>query len=438
MMLKYILIIFISIFSLNNCGFINSEYIKDLSSISDFDSELKKTNISTGMMLIYLTYCGHCHNFLKTYESLALKYNKKLLFFAMNVYSDYHKRMPRTGGVPYILFFSEGYFYQFNGRRSYEELSSIIENDYLSRCKKISYKNIENVYYNIFLKNEKYNNLIIGFFEGFERESIINFREENKLLNEDKIGLCYVCNDFNENQNKNGTLFKYIESNVIVGYLRNNISKIFLWNNKDKDKNNRYYNYEKFINEDLESDYIDINEEKKKYLINFLRNKNNLIFSYKTNDERMMFENYINELKNITEYKINFVLYNFPNFKENFFEFINESGLYSVNENLNFIDKFNNFEQLKHKIFKEFNKTIYLNHTIKNELLMPDLTNETNKEDNEEEDDKFDYDFFFEILEKICVILFTTVLTMAIFFFNYNRYYKKVDQNIVNYYTNQK
>ena len=140
----------------------------------------------------------------------------------------------------------------------------------------------------------------------------------------------------------------------------------------------------------------------------------------------------------LTEYKINFVLYNFSNFKENFFEFINESGLYSINENLNLIDKFNNYDQLKHKIFKEFNKTLNLNHTIKNELLMPDLTNETNKEDDEEENESFDYDLFFEILEKICVILFTTVLTFAIFFINYNRYYKKVDQNIVNYYTNQK
>jgi len=438
MRLKYILIIFISFFSLNNCAFINSKYIKDLSSISDFDSELKKTNLTTGMMLIYSTYCGHCHHFLSTYESLASKYNNKLLFYAMNVYSDYHKKMPRTWGVPYILFFSDGYFYQFKGRRSYEELSSIIENDYLSRCKKITYKNIENVYYNIFLKNKKYKNLIIGFFEGFEGESIKNFREENKLLNEESIGLCYVCSDFNENQNKNGTLFKYIESNIIVGYLRNNISKIYLWNNKDKDENNRYYNYEKFINEDLESDYIDINEEKKKYLINFLRNKNNLIFSYKTSDERASFENYIHELKNVTEYKINFVLYNFSNLKENYFEFINESGLYSINENLNLIEKFNNYDQLKHKIFKEFNKTINLNHTIKNELLMPDLTNETNKEDNEEENESFNYDLFFEILEKICVILFTTVLTFAIFFFNYNRYYKKVDQNILNLYSNKK
>jgi hypothetical protein len=141
--------------------------------------------------------------------------------------------------------------------------------------------------------------------------------------------------------------------------LRNNISKIFLWNNKDKDKNNRYYNYEKFINEDLESDYIDINEEKKKYLINFLRNKKNLIFSYITNDEKTMCENYINELKNVTEYKINFVLYNFSNLKENYFEFINESGLYLINENLNLIDKFNNYDQLKHKIFNCLKKSFH-------------------------------------------------------------------------------
>ena len=229
MKLNNILIIFVSIFSFNICAFINSEYIKDLSSISDFDNELKKSNISTGMMLIYSVHCVHCHNFLSTYQLLAQKYNKNVLFFAMSAYSDYHKRIPKSWGVPYILFFSEGYFYPFKGRRTFEELSSILENNYLSRCKIITYKNIENVYYNIFLKNNEYENLIIGFFESFDKESIKDFREENKLFTEKSIGLCYVCSDFNENQNKNASLFRYIESNIIVGYLRNNISKIFLW-----------------------------------------------------------------------------------------------------------------------------------------------------------------------------------------------------------------
>ena len=173
-------------------------------------------------------------------------------------------------------------------------------------------------------------------------------------------------------------------------------------------------------------------------LINFLRYKNSLLFSYKTNDEKKIYKNYIDEIKYITEYKINFVLYNFLNFMDNKFDFINESGLYEINGELNLINKFNTFEELKNKIIKDFNKTYFKNEKNKNELLMPDLTNETNINDNGESDDKFDYDFFFKVLEKICVVLFTIVSTMAVFFFNYNIYYKKVDKNLLDYYNNQK
>ena len=433
---NFIIYFFFIIFSLSKSAFIDSNYIKDLSSISAFDQELKKTKLSTGMMLIYSTGCGHCHHFLSTYKLLAEKYNNKILFFAMSVYSDYDKRMPRTYGVPYILFFSDGYFYPFKGRRSYEILSSIIENDYLPKCKTITYKNIEYVYYNIFMKNNEYNNLIIGFFDKNSLDNINNFRESNNLLTDESVGLCYVCNDFNEIQNRNESLFKFIGNNIIVGYLRNNISKIYLWDNNDKNK--KYYNYEKFINEDLKSDYIDINENNKKYLINFLRNKNNLIFSYGTNAEKVEYQNYINEIKNFTKFQINYVLYSFSNFNENIFDSINKSGLYEINGELHLINKFNNIIELKNKIFNQFNKSNINYSNINNKLLIPDVKKENNTENEEEDGDVFDFDFFFEILEKICVILFTLVLTMAIFFFNYNRYYKKVDQNLLNYYSNIK
>ena len=431
MKFNYIIFLLFTLLSLNNCGFITSPYIKDLSSVSQFDSELKKSNITTGMMLIYSTGCFHCHSFLKTYETLAQKFNNKLLFYAMSVYSDYHKRMPRTWGVPYILFFSDGYFYEFKKRRSIEELTNIIKNNYLPKCKLITYKNIENVYYNYFMTNKKYNNLIIGFFEENSNDEINNFRKENDFLGDEKIGLCYICKDFNENQekNKNGSLFKYIENKFIVGYLRNNNSKIFKWDNK-KDENDSYFDYEKFINEDLKSDYIDINDESKKYLINFLRNKINLIFSYETNEEKIEYKNYINQIVNNTEKKINYVLYNFSNFKENTFKFINQSGFYEIDEELNFKYKYNS-DELKNKFFKELDKNSTNNTIINNELLIPEVKKENTTEYDEDSEDFFNYDYFFQILEKICVVLFTIVITIAVFFFHYNAFYKKVDQELI-------
>ena len=426
-----------TLFPFNCCSFINSKYIKDLSNIAQFDLELKKSNITSGMMLIYSTGCGHCHNFLPTYDLLAHKYNNKLLFFAMSVYSDYHKRMPRTSGVPYILFFSEGYFYNFKQRRTFDVLSSIIENNYLPKCKQITYKNIENVYYNIFMKEEKYKNLIIGFFDENSEKEIKKFRNENNLLNEEYLGLCYVCKDFNEikENEKNASLFKYIENKMIVGYLKNNISKIFKWDNIINDNN--ITNYEKFIKEDLESNYIDINEENKKYLINFLRNKKSLIFSYKTNDEKHLYGNYINEISNITKYKINYVLFNISNFNTSLFNQINENGLYEVNEGLYLIQKYNNYDELKKsKIFKEYNisNSNYTN-ILNNELLIPEVKKEIKNEENDESDE-FNFVLFFQILEKICVVLFTVVLSMALFFLYYNIYYKKVDQELINLYQN--
>ena len=426
-----------TLFSFNCCSFINSKYIKDLSNIAQFDLELKKSNITSGMMLIYSTGCGHCHNFLPTYDLLAHKYNNKLLFFAMSVYSDYHKRMPRTSGVPYILFFSEEYFYNFKQRRTFDVLSSIIENNYLPKCKQITYKNIENVYYNIFMKEEKYKNLIIGFFDENSEKEIKKFRNENNLLNEEYLGLCYVCKDFNEikENEKNASLFKYIENKMVVGYLKNNISKIFKWDNIINENN--ITNYEKFIKEDLESNYFDINEENKKYLINFLRNKKSLIFSYKTNDEKHLYGNYINEISNITKYKINYVLFNISNFNTSLFNQINENGLYEINEELYFIHKYNNYDELKKsKIFKEHN-TSNSNYTniLNNELLIPEVKKEIKNEENDESDE-FNFVLFFQILEKICVVLFTVVLSMALFFLYYNIYYKKVDQELINLYQN--
>ena len=122
---------------------------------------------------------------------------------------------------------------------------------------------------------------------------------------------------------------------MVVGYLKNNISKIFKWDNIINDNN--ITNYEKFIKEDLESNYIDINEENKKYLINFLRNKKSLIFSYKKNNEKNLYENYINEKSNINEYKINFVLYNLSNFNESIFNNINDDVIYEIDEELNLV-----------------------------------------------------------------------------------------------------
>lgn len=269
MKFMYLILIFLNIFVSISCMFEKSKYIKEIQNAAALDAELNKTNITIGMMLVYSNYCGHCHTFAVTYEKLAEKYYNKLLFFAMDIYSDYYKRMPSYWGTPYILFFSDGYFSQYKRRRSFEEISYTIDNFYLTRCREITYRNIDNVYYNVFLKDKnKYNNLIIGYFDENSYNDINNFKNTTKSMCPECVGLCYVCKDFKENKNENNTFLKNINNNVIVGYLHNNISKIFLWES-NKDNQKLQHDYEDFINNDLRLNYFNINTKGKIYLIDF-------------------------------------------------------------------------------------------------------------------------------------------------------------------------
>ena len=465
--MKFFIIFIILQFSFISNLFENSKYIKEISSIKEFDSELDKTNITIGMMLIYSVYCGHCHTFSKIYEKLAEKYNSTMLFFAMTVFSDYYKRMPKTWGVPYILYFSDGYFYQHKRRRSFEEISYIIDNFYLTRCKEITYKNIENVYYNVFMKKENiYNNLIIGYFDN--DKNIDNFKKTTNLMCPECVGLCYICKDFKENNDTNKTILKYIKNDIIVGYLHNNNSKIFSWENEKSNssdeqelqeykiilENNKidlknmspllYKNYDNFINNDLKLDYYNIDIKYKEYSINFLRNKNNLFFYYLNKIEKEKYEYYINELVNITGknilYLYNLVLFNYNEVKNDHLIFINKSGIYKINQDLNISYKYNNYEELKNKIMEKYNSS--KNYEINYNPLIP----EVKKEDKDSfenqtpdvDDEEFFGDLFFKILKKVCVILFTIVITFALFFGLHYKYYRKIDQDKLNRIKNSK
>ena len=459
----YILLIILNIFSFNSCLFKNSKHIKELPNVATLDSELKNSNITIGMMLIYSVHCGHCHTFAETYEKIAEKYNQSMLFFAMKVNTDYHKRMPSTWGVPYILFFSDGYFYQHKRRRSFDEISRTIEKYYLTRCREITYNNIENVYYNVFMNNEKkyYNNLIIGYFDENSNNDIENFKMSTNLMCPECVGLCYICKDFNENKNTNNTLLKYIKSHIIVGYLHNNNSKIFLWDSKNKNNSNdiesndqlvnndlqlENFNpvihkyYEDFINNDLKLDYFNIDKKEKIYIINFLRNKNNLFFSYLTNEEKQIYENNINELIKISDKKLisfyNLVLYNYTEVQDDKLEYIKAKGIYEINQELNLTNEYNNFEEIKNKIIKEIdnNKT---QHEINNVPLIPEVKKEEKDLENQNPNNILYDDLFFKFLEKICVVLFTIVITFAVFFGIHYKYYNKVDKELI-YWNNKR
>ena len=424
---------FLNIFVSVSCMFEKSKYIKEFQNVAALDAELNKTNITIGMMLVYSNYCGHCHTFAVTYEKLAEKYYNKLLFFAMDIYSDYYKRMPSYWGTPYILFFSDGYFSQYKRRRSFEEISYTIDNFYLTRCREITYRNIDNVYYNVFLKDKnKYNNLIIGYFDENSYNDINNFKNTTKSMCQECVGLCYVCKDFKENKNENNTFLKNINNNVIVGYLHNNISKIFLWES-NKDNQKLQHDYEDFINNDLRLNYFNINTKGKIYLIDFLNNKNNLIFAYKSDNEKNLYEGNINDLLKLSNNtilnKYNLVLYNFGEIQHNIkFNSIASNGIYEIIKDLNQTNSIDNLGKIE-KLFKG-NNTKKQNFEVNNKPFIPQVKDD-DRIANQNPNDIFDEVKFFKILEKICVVLFTIVLTFAQFFVIYFKYYSKIDENLL-------
>jgi len=433
--MKYIysILIILNIFWSISCMFEKSKYVKVFPNVAALDAELNKTNITIGMMLVYSNYCGHCHTFATTYEKLAEKYNNKLLFFAMDINSDYYKRMPQYWGTPYILFFSDRYFYQYKRRRSFEEISYTIDNFYLTRCREITYRNIDNVYYNVFLKDKnKYNNLIIGYFDENSENDINSFKNRSKSMCPECIGLCYVCKDFKENKNENNTFLKNINNNVIVGYLHNNNSKVFLWES-NKDKQKLQSDYEDFINSDLKLDYFNINSKGKIYLIDFLISKNNLIFSYKSDNEKNLYEGNINDLLKLSNNtilnKYNLVLYNYGEIQHNIkLNNITSNGIYEISQNLNQTKIIDNLGKIK-KLFNG-NDTKMQNYEVNSKPFIPQVKDD-DRIVNQNPNDIFDEVKFFKMLEKICVVLFTIVLTFAQFFLIYFKYYSKIDENLL-------
>ena len=69
--------------------------------------------------------------------------------------------------------------------------------------------------------------------------------------------------------------------------------------------------------------------------------------------------------------------------------------------------------------------------------MIPEVKKDKNDNENGEDEQYniFNDDYFFEVLEKICVILFSIVITLAMFFILHNTFYKNVDMELVNYYS---
>lgn len=164
-----------------------------------------------------------------------------------------------------------------------------------------------------------------------------------------------------------------------------------------------------------------------------MNNKNNLIFAYKSDNEKNLYEGNINDLLKLSNNtilnKYNLVLYNFGEIQHNIkFNNIASNGIYEISKDLNQTNSIDNLGKIE-KLFKG-NNTKKQNFEVNNKPFIPQVKDD-DRIANQNPNDIFDEVKFFKILEKICVVLFTIVLTFAQFFVIYFKYYSKIDENLL-------
>ncbi len=65
--------------------------------------------------------------------------------------------------------------------------------------------------------------------------------------------------------------------------------------------------------------------------------------------------------------------------------------------------------------------------------MIPEVKKEEKEMENQNPNNFFYDDLFFKLLEKICVVLFTIVITFAVFFGIHYKYYSKVDKELIHW-----
>ena len=351
------LLILYNIFLLYICFLQKSDYITDITSSKHFEKELKNSGKISGLILIYSTWCHHCKDFSYTYVKLAEKYHYQLFFYAMSDKTDYNKIFSDVIGYPTIFFYKNGNFTKNKASRSYESLSNIIEENYLKKCREIKYIEIKDIYTNKYLNEDKYRNLLIGFFQD---EEYINIYDSitSSYLNK-YIDFCYYCTDYEKYKNdSNNNINKYINDNIIIkdnlilSFNKIKRNNLFYLNNNDSFIKNDYF---LFIHNNVINSYEDINKENKINLLELINDKLFLIFVYNSTEQKKTYEEIANKLYNMNSRKgknvFNYFLFN-KNATYKKFRTMKENSIYLIDENFKKFIELNNMDFIEELIKK--------------------------------------------------------------------------------------
>ena len=339
------------------CFLQKSEFITDITSSKHFEKELKNSGKISGLILIYSTWCHFCKDFSYTFVKLAEKFHYQLFFYAMSDKTDYKRIFSDVTGYPTIYFYKNGNFTKNQGSRSFETLSNIIEENYLKKCREIKYIEIEEIYNNKYLNEDKYRNLLIGFFQNEEYINIYDSMTSNYLNK--YIDFCYYCTDYEtyKNSSNNYNIKEYIndnniKDNIILSFNKIKGNNLFYLNNNDSFIKNGYY---LFIYNNTINSYEDINKENKLNLLDLINNKFFIIFVYNSTEQKIIYEEIANKLYNMNSRKgknvFNYFLFNknvtYKKFKE-----MKENCIYLIDDNFKKyvkLDKIDIIEEIIHK-----------------------------------------------------------------------------------------
>ena len=442
-----ILLLFLNNISFYHCLFKNSKHVKQFLKVSDLEKDMKNSKNKAGMVFIYGYFCGHCHRFAETYNKLADNFYTVAEFYAMSLDTDYNKKFGRVYAVPHILFYSNNKYTKHSGDRSFERISNILKENYLTYCKEISFADIQTTSNEFFNKKES-KNLIIGFFKNKKETEL--FTSISKKLYDRYIDNCYVCSDFEAYKSSkiNNIIYKDI-NNHVLGYLnkeRNEIMK-FNW---DSDNKLIEKQYEEFILNDIYFGYDDIYSNDKLFILDDNPNgKNILVFGYQNSKEKNNFELSINnELfslsKNISLSFYKIILYDFKNANNEKLKNITKTGIYEFDKDYKNITTIEDINLIKKKIKKEMNFTevyqkeddkknisniVYNSSNLNISENRSELVIEINEDPKFQDSRKIKFKINRLMIEKISLVFFFIINMSFLYTFFYCKYYQNANKN---------
>jgi hypothetical protein len=206
----------------------------------------------------------------------------------MDLYTNWDDKFD-IKGTPTLFIYYNGKFKEYQGKRKYEVLKELLENELLRSCKDLEYEKIDE-FKEKFNNNKNESNYVIGYFKN--EEDMNNFKNLIKNFLED-IDYCYIVNVFPQN---------VIEKNIEIMSKQQGKNSFdeFIFEGFNEQTN---LDFEIFIKENIFNIFYEI--DSKENLNYFKKNdrKNFFIFVYETEDEKNIYIEKIKSLKNFTKNK---------------------------------------------------------------------------------------------------------------------------------------